>query len=98
MKKIKCFPCSGNGWFYSSDTLKEKCPCCKGKGFTKVKASKREKVRDRDPKYQCCSCENTFDRLKDRCCPICKSGNWVRGYIDEEEVVLTGKTKREATK
>ena len=35
-------------------------------------------------KYQCGSCEQEFDRLKDNECPNCGSGNWVVGCIDEQ--------------
>ena len=34
---------------------------------------------------QCCACENYFDEpTEDYLCPICKSDNWVHGYIDEK--------------
>lgn len=37
-------------------------------------------------KKQCCSCERIFNKPnKDNCCPFCDSGNWINGYIDEEE-------------
>jgi len=36
---------------------------------------------------QCGTCEKTFKEVtKDRTCPFCNSGNWVKGYIDEEMV------------
>jgi len=36
---------------------------------------------------QCGSCEKIFKKFKDnrRECPYCFSGNWVYGYIDENE-------------
>lgn len=35
---------------------------------------------------QCGSCEKVFKKFKDkRECPYCFSGNWVYGYIDEDE-------------
>jgi len=33
---------------------------------------------------QCGSCDNVFEN-KYEDCPHCGSGNWVYGYIDEEE-------------
>jgi hypothetical protein len=41
-------------------------------------------LKDPEPKYQCGSCENTFDVLFDgSVCPYCFSGNWVDGHIDD---------------
>lgn len=35
---------------------------------------------------QCCSCEAIIEEVdKDNSCPFCQSGNWVYGYIDDEE-------------
>jgi len=39
---------------------------------------------EREEGYQCGSCEQQFDELKDGSCPKCSSGNWVRGCIDEK--------------
>ena len=44
-------------------------------------------VDENDPNLmQCGSCERLFTQLtiNDEC-PYCHSGNWVRGYIDEDE-------------
>ncbi len=38
-------------------------------------------------KFQCGSCEQFFDESKDGHCPFCGSGNYVRGCIDESDVV-----------
>ena len=35
--------------------------------------------------YQCGSCEHTFKRLNKNCCPKCSSGNWVKGFLDDNE-------------
>lgn len=35
--------------------------------------------------YQCGSCEKFFDEPIDGECPHCKSGNWVKGCIDDPE-------------
>ena len=34
---------------------------------------------------QCCSCEEVFTLYDGESCPNYGSGNWVFGYIDEEE-------------
>lgn len=38
-------------------------------------------------KYQCGSCEKFFDESKDGHCPHCGSGNFVKGCIDEPDLV-----------
>ena len=36
-------------------------------------------------KYQCGSCEQFFNELKNSECPHCGSGNWIEGCIDDAE-------------
>lgn len=41
-----------------------------------------------EQQYQCCSCEKTYIILNasgDEGCPYCKSGNVVKGFIDDPE-------------
>jgi hypothetical protein len=47
-----------------------------------------EKVLLNNKICQCCSCEKTFyygDIGFNRTCPHCSSGNWVFGYIDDND-------------
>jgi DnaJ-class molecular chaperone len=55
MKKVKCFNCNGRGRFElpkmpSIERILphlDKCHKCKGKGYIKQQASKRERIDDR---------------------------------------------------
>jgi Zn finger protein HypA/HybF involved in hydrogenase expression len=47
-----------------------------------------DSIQQLDNLCQCGSCEKTFKKsqLKENSCPHCGSGNWVYGYIDEDDI------------